>query len=146
MVEENTTTDEIGFVQSRAKTTKGKGKGKMKPRRGLQKQKFMFNRKSLRTQEYEDYFDPSLEVESRLLGIPQTRASLKARNAAMLPSPNSSQTEELFPQTQSAQSQTQDDPVETFTLKRGPEQNTEESPRRRKKVKISITGGVDLAE
>ncbi|KAJ3722802.1 HORMA domain-containing protein [Lentinula guzmanii] len=146
MVEENTTTDEIGFVQSRAKTTKGKGKGKTKPRRGLQKQKFMFNRKSLRTQEYEDYFDPSLEVESRLLGIPQTRASLKARNAAMLPSPNSSQTEELFPQTQSAQSQTQDDPVETFTLKRGPEQNTEESPRRRKKVKISITGGVDLAE
>ncbi|KAJ3745036.1 HORMA domain-containing protein [Lentinula detonsa] len=72
MVEENTTTDEIGFVQSRAKTTKGKGKGKMKPRRGLQKQKFMFNRKSLRTQEYEDYFDPSLKVESRLLGIPQT--------------------------------------------------------------------------
>ncbi|KAJ3980132.1 HORMA domain-containing protein, partial [Lentinula detonsa] len=72
MVEENTTTDEIGFVQSRAKTTKGKGKGKMKPRRGLQKQKFMFNRKSLRTQEYEDYFDPSLKVESRLPGIPQT--------------------------------------------------------------------------
>ncbi|KAJ4466587.1 HORMA domain-containing protein [Lentinula lateritia] len=143
IAEETTTTDEIGFVQTRAKTMKGKGKNakQSKLRRGLQKQRFVFNLKSVRCQEYKDYFDPSPEVESRLLGIPQTRASLKARNTtARNPS-----RPEPFPQTQSAQSQTQDDPEETFTLKRPPEVNTD-SPRRKKKVKISITRGVDLAE
>ncbi|KAJ3866805.1 HORMA domain-containing protein [Lentinula novae-zelandiae] len=143
IAEETTTTDEIGFVQTRAKTMKGKGKSakQSKLRRGLQKQRFVFNLKSVRCQEYKDYFDPSPEVESRLLGIPQTRASLKARNTtARNPS-----RPEPFPQTQSAQSQTQDDLEETFTLKRPPEVNTD-SPRRKKKVKISITRGVDLAE
>lgn len=53
---------------------KGKGKNakQSKLRRGLQKQRFVFNLKSVRCQEYKDYFDPSPEVESRLLGIPQT--------------------------------------------------------------------------
>ncbi|KAJ4478474.1 HORMA-domain-containing protein [Lentinula aciculospora] len=102
IAEETTIADEIGFVQTRAKTMKGKGKGtkQTRPRRGLQKQKFMFNKNSVRSQEYKDYFDPNSEAESRLLGLPQTRA---------------------------------------------PEASTDESSRR-KKVKISITGGVDLAE
>ncbi|KAJ3760807.1 HORMA domain-containing protein [Lentinula raphanica] len=148
VVEENTTTDEIGFVQSRpAKTIRGKGKAK--PRRPLQKQKFMFNKKSSRTQEYKDYFDPSPEVESRLLGIPQTmktqRASLKARNGAMVAPPSQPQEEDPFPQTQSAQSQTQDEPLEAFPLKRAPGSNPADVPKK-KKVKISITRGVDLAE
>ncbi|KAJ4487607.1 HORMA domain-containing protein [Lentinula aciculospora] len=142
IAEETTIADEIGFVQTRAKTMKGKGKGtkQTRPRRGLQKQKFMFNKNSVRSQEYKDYFDPNSEAESRLLGLPQTRANLKARNAAILLAPNSP-----FAPTESAQSQTQDDPVEAISLKRAPEASTDESSRR-KKVKISITGGVDLAE
>ncbi|KIK61869.1 hypothetical protein GYMLUDRAFT_58517 [Collybiopsis luxurians FD-317 M1] len=161
--EESTTTDELGFVQTRSKSVKGRGgKGKAKQaktRRGLQKQKFVFNHQSTRTQEYRDYFDPSPEVESRLLGLPQTRASLKARTTKIAPrSPPpvaDSFPFELFPQTQSVRTQslTQDD-MQSFLpshplqgVKRPAEsQYPDASPRPRKKVKISIAGGVDLAE
>ncbi|KAE9398986.1 DNA-binding protein [Gymnopus androsaceus JB14] len=154
--EETTITDELGLMQTqtRSKSVKGKGKGKAKtkPRRGL-KQKFVFNWRSIRTQEYKDYFDPSDEVQNRLLGIPQTRASLKARKAAPMlppslpPSDPPQPSPEPFPQTQSAQtqSQTQDDP-EFFAMNLKRPADTGDSPRPRKKVKISIAHGVDLAE
>ncbi|KAF9059094.1 HORMA domain-containing protein [Rhodocollybia butyracea] len=135
IAEEMTTTDEIGFFQTRAKSTKGKGKAKQpKARRGLQKQKYVFDRKSVRTQEYLDYFDPGPEVENRLLGVPQSRASIKARKAAPLLPPSSLRYLILSPK------------LKGLGLKRPAEPHAGESCRSTKKVKISITHAVDLAE
>lgn len=81
--------------------------------------------------------------------VPQ-RASLKARKAApILPPPDEIPPAlESFPQTQSVrtESQTQYD-LESFSqgVKRPAESHPGE-PRPRKKVKISIASGVDLAE
>lgn len=71
ILEVTTTIDDIGFVQTRSKS-KPKGKGKAsKPRRAPQR-KYVFSRKSKSTQAYLDYFSPDLEVETCLLGVPQS--------------------------------------------------------------------------
>ncbi|KAF5389023.1 hypothetical protein D9757_005083 [Collybiopsis confluens] len=156
-------TDGETHLQIRSKGTRGRGgKGKAKQtktRRGLQKQKFVFSLQAIHTQEYEDYFDPTPDVEYRLLGVPQTKSSLKARKAAStVPPPPQVMSPELggtFPQTQSirTQSQTQNDMDANFYsiqgqgLKRSADsQGHEGSPGPKKKVKISIARGIDLAE
>ncbi|THU81512.1 DNA-binding protein [Dendrothele bispora CBS 962.96] len=107
IVEQVTTIDNIGFSETRSRT-KAKGKGKQtKQRRNIQKQRYIFDRKSTTTQQYTDYFNPAPEVESRLLGIPQTNYA---------------------------------------DLKRSGGPCGDEDPRPKKKVKISLAPGIDLAE
>lgn len=75
IVEHETVVDDIGFTESRARNGKGKGKVKGKQTktwRNVQKAKYVFNRQSKHTKEYSDYFDPSHEAESRLIGLPQS--------------------------------------------------------------------------
>jgi hypothetical protein len=71
-VEQSTELDDLGFAQVRSKAAKGKSKTKSKQRKNVQKAKFIFNRASIATTEYSDYFNPDHSVESRLLGLPQT--------------------------------------------------------------------------
>jgi hypothetical protein len=75
IVEQSTEIDDLGFVQRRSKLARGKSKTKgkqPKQRKNVQKSKYTFNRASLSTPEYSDYFNPDHRVESRLLDLPQT--------------------------------------------------------------------------
>lgn len=75
IVEQSTEIDDLGFVQTRSKLARGKSKTKgkqPKQRKNVQKSKYTFNRASLSTPEYSDYFNPDHRVESRLLDLPQT--------------------------------------------------------------------------
>ncbi|KAK0463577.1 HORMA domain-containing protein [Desarmillaria tabescens] len=152
IIEHETVVDDIGFTESRARNGKGKGKAKgkqTKTRRNVQKAKYVFNRQSKHTKEYSDYFDPSLEAESRLLGLPQKKLSAKPR-----PGMSTSKTQ-LAPLPPAKilvnDTQTQDD-IETQTalpsvsadkLKRT---KLDEDSRPRKRVKVSVAPGIDLAE
>jgi hypothetical protein len=77
IVEQSTELDDLGFAQNtRSGKGKAKSKGKGKQRKNVQKTKYIFNRSSLSTTEYSDYFNPDHRVESRLLGLPQTVRAL----------------------------------------------------------------------
>ncbi|KAF5373758.1 hypothetical protein D9758_000931 [Tetrapyrgos nigripes] len=153
IVEQVTTIDDIGFKESRSRTkTKGKGK-QTKQRRNIQKQTYIFNRNSKKTKKYADYFNPDPEVEGRLLGVPQTKAMVKARNLpavpqAPLPDLPSVSSAASFPQTQTVAdtSQTQDDTQMIADLKRPGGPCGDDDPRPKKKVKISVATPIDLAE
>ncbi|KAK0211239.1 HORMA domain-containing protein [Desarmillaria ectypa] len=149
IIEHETVVDDIGFTESRARNGKGKGKAKgkqTKTRRNVQKAKYIFNRQSKHTKEYSDYFDPSHEAESRLLGFPQTKSSARSRpgmstlKIQLVPPPpakilvNDTQTQDDL-ETQTA--------LSSDKLKRT---KLDEVSKPRKRVKISVAPGVDLAE
>ncbi|KAF7337922.1 HORMA domain-containing protein [Mycena venus] len=93
IVEQSTEIDDLGFAQTRSKSAKGKSKTKgkqPKQRKNVQKSKYTFNRASLSTTEYSDYFNPDHRVESRLLDLPQTKANVKSRPAAPAPAADAS--------------------------------------------------------
>ncbi|KAK1227809.1 hypothetical protein PQX77_009184 [Marasmius sp. AFHP31] len=137
IVEQSTTINDIGLVETRTRA-KNKGKSKQAQRRNVQKPKYTFNRQSVKTHAYQDYFNPDREVESRLLDIPQTKASIKARKP-QVPALNVVS----LPQ----ETQTQDE-SQLFTtpvaVKRTAENIVEARPK--KKTKISLAPPVDLAE
>ncbi|KAJ7461584.1 HORMA domain-containing protein [Mycena latifolia] len=73
IVEQSTEIDDLGFAQAGSKRGKSKTKGKQpRQRKNVQKSKYAFNRASLSTIEYSDYFNPDHRVENRLLDLPQT--------------------------------------------------------------------------
>ncbi|KAJ7735275.1 HORMA domain-containing protein [Mycena maculata] len=168
IVEQSTEIDEIGFAQTRSKS-KSKTKGKQpKQRKNVQKSKYAFNRASLSSSEYLDYFNPDPRVENRLLDLPQTKANVKSRPnapAADAPAPapdtsaNHASLPSLPPVTIMPQgTQTQDDETQ-YTQEMDilptpppppPLHNkrplSNDGARPKKKVKISIVPAVDLAE
>ncbi|KAL0563844.1 hypothetical protein V5O48_018218 [Marasmius crinis-equi] len=139
IVEQSTTINDIGLVETRARA-RNKGKSKQVQRRNVQKPKYVFDRLSVKTQAYQDYFNPDREVESRLLGIPQTKASIKSRKLPM-----------LVPQyvlgAPQDETQTQDS-TQLFAIPVAGKRITENDPdaRPKKKPKISLAPAVDLAE
>jgi hypothetical protein len=67
-------TDDLGLLETRTKTSrrKSKTKGKqMKQRKQIQKTRYVFNHALKTSPEYLEYFNPSREVESRILGFSQ---------------------------------------------------------------------------
>ncbi|KAJ7286365.1 HORMA domain-containing protein [Mycena rebaudengoi] len=165
IVEQSTELDDLGFAQNtRSGKGKAKSKGKGKQRKNVQKTKYIFNRSSLSTTEYSDYFNPDHRVESRLLGLPQTKANVKTHikppvtassnaSATMPPPPpplplvpppqnqNDSQTQEES-QTQQETQPMDLSPVPLHTKR--PLSNDGQRPK--KKIKISMAPAVDLAE
>ncbi|KAK7040820.1 hypothetical protein VNI00_009416 [Paramarasmius palmivorus] len=127
------------------------GKAKAAQRRNVQKSKYIFNRQSLKTQAYKDYFNPDREVENRLLGIPKTgleilivseqKANIKPRK---IPVPQVPQAQRL------SQSQTQEESLvalELFPPATAAKRTSEDHDTRpKKKTKISLAPPVDLAE
>ncbi|KAJ7811429.1 HORMA domain-containing protein [Mycena olivaceomarginata] len=168
IVEQSTELDDLGFAQVRSKAAKGKSKTKSKQRKNVQKAKFIFNRASIATTEYSDYFNPDHSVESRLLGLPQTKANVKARPTVPVPAAGASSstsapvlpslppmatlsTEEIQTQTQTqiqTQEDTQPDPMDFLPppAQNNKRQLSDDGARPKKKIKISIAPAVDLAE
>lgn len=68
-----TTLDDLGFAHTRPRSTakgkKTKGAAAARPRKNMQKEKYVFNRVSTKSAAYADYFNPDPEVERRLLGL-----------------------------------------------------------------------------
>ncbi|KAJ7633058.1 HORMA domain-containing protein [Roridomyces roridus] len=155
IVELSTEIDDIGFPQTRGKAVNGKSKTKgkqPKQRKNVQKTKYAFNRASLKTAEYEAYFNPDPSVENRLLDLPQTKATLKSRQTqtALPPVPDQAHDNDtsmapppLPMMMMDDGSQTQDESQAVVHLKR-PLSNDGERPK--KKIKISLVHGVDLAD
>lgn len=152
IIEHETVVNDIGLTESLARNGKGKGKTKgkqTKTRRNVQKAKYVFNRQSKHSKEYSDYFDPSHEAESRLLGLLQTKSSARSRpdlstiKPQITPLPpakvlvNDTQTQDDL-DTQTALPSLSADKLKRSTL--------DEDSRPRKRVKVSVAPGVDLAE
>ncbi|KAJ7024255.1 HORMA domain-containing protein [Mycena alexandri] len=154
IMEQLTEIDDLGFQQ---KMTRGKSKAKgkqPKQRKNVQKSKYVFNRASLSTIEYSNYFDPDHAVESRLLDLPQTKANVKSRpNVAPAPAADAPSTSTvaapslppvtILPQETETQTQTQDDTQRDLPQKRP---LSDDGARPKKKAKISLAPAVDLAD
>ncbi|KAJ6490669.1 HORMA domain-containing protein [Mycena vitilis] len=163
IVEQSTEIDDLGFASTTRSSGKSKTKGKQpKQRKNVQKSKYAFNRESLSTPEYLDYFNPDHSVESRLLGLPQTKANVKSRSthpsaaddtpdiSTMVP-PSLPTMTTLPQEPQTQMTQTQDETqLDTMDLFPPPLQNkrphSNDGARPKKKVKISLAPAVDLAE
>ncbi|KAJ7264961.1 HORMA domain-containing protein [Mycena haematopus] len=160
ILEQSTEIDDLGFAETRSHKAKTKGK-RPKQRKNVQKAKYIFNRASLSTPEYSDYFNPDHSVEMRLLGLAQTKANVKPRSTVpaadesqptlepapqSLPPMTTLALEEAQTQTQT-QSQTQDETqVDFLPLQNNKRQISNDGARPKKKVKISVAPAVDLAE
>ncbi|KAJ7154281.1 HORMA domain-containing protein [Mycena filopes] len=157
IMEQLTEIDDLGFAQ-RMTRGKSKAKGKQpKQRKNVQKSKYVFNRASLSTVEYSNYFNPDHAVESRLLDLPQTKANVKSRpNAAPVPNATSTSAPPslppvtTLPQETESQMQTQDDTQLDLPPPPQPQNNkrmlSNDGARPKKKVKVSLAPAVDLAE
>ncbi|KAK7038157.1 HORMA domain-containing protein [Favolaschia claudopus] len=159
IVEQMTEIDDLGLTQ-RVTRGKSKAKGKQpKQRKNVQKTRYTFNRASLSTTEYSDYFDPA--AESRLLDLPQTKSNVKSRPAVQadtshttpaqhppsLPPMTTLAPEETQTQTEAqTQADTQFDPMDIVPPQNNKRQLSNDGPRPKKKVKISLAPPVDLAE
>ncbi|KAJ6531600.1 HORMA domain-containing protein [Mycena vulgaris] len=159
IVEQSMEIDDLGFAQAGSKRGKSKTKGKQtKQRKNVQKSKYAFNRASLSTVEYSDYFNPDPRVENRLLDLPQTvhahrrrafqKANVKSRPnapAADMPAAPSLPPMTTLPQ----ETQTQDE-TQPMNIPPAPLHNkrplSNDGTRPKKKVKISVAPAVDLAE
>lgn len=172
--EQTTTIDDLGFTETRTRNVRGMGKGKQpKHRKNVQKQKYAFNRAVASTQMYSDYFNPNSEVESRMLGLseivsfthsytdilpslpavqkatvavskknrPAAEASQRLTDKPPLPQP-------IPPEVETQTQIEEDDSLlnETNLIQTVAPANPEISERPKKKCKISVTRGVDLAE
>ncbi|KAJ7578469.1 HORMA domain-containing protein [Mycena floridula] len=142
IMEVTTTVDEIGIMQTRSRAKpKVKGKQQGKPPGKVQKNRkpvYVFNRASRSTKEYLDYFNPAHEVEAQKLDLPQ----LKQRPVtpiARSPSPVGSPT-------QADESMFQFPPPPAQAKRTAAESPPSPAARPKKKVKISVAAGVDLAE
>lgn len=72
IVLENQEQDALGIMETNTRASKSKKKGsRAKPtrRKTMQKSRYVFVRESLKTQEYQDYFNPNPVVERRLLDL-----------------------------------------------------------------------------
>ncbi|KXN92254.1 Meiosis-specific protein HOP1 [Leucoagaricus sp. SymC.cos] len=146
--------DELGLVKSRPKK-KGAVKQTKQRRQNMQKSQYRFRKTILNSPDYSKYFDPCIQTENRLLGIGEMVAKYHAPvTVTPLNQPGVSMDQKPAPVIV-AETQTQEDVLRTTTelqdqitptrYNKRPAVNTEED-RPPKKVKISVTGGVDLAE
>ncbi|KAF9526943.1 HORMA domain-containing protein [Crepidotus variabilis] len=120
---------ETAMTPDQQKTGKGKGKTKARPKRNIQKLRYVFNFSIQSKPQYMDYFKPDdRSVENRLLGI-----SMMVPKRPVEETQTQAETQPLAPPNKGS--------------KRGSfEVEVEEDERPLKKVKISVAMAVDLAE
>lgn len=70
-------TDELGIAKTRPKK-KSIPKQTKKRRNNIQKSQYHFNKTTTKSLEYRNYFDPSLQVENKLLGIAEIVSKSKS--------------------------------------------------------------------
>ncbi|KAF9469301.1 HORMA domain-containing protein [Collybia nuda] len=152
--EQSTTLDDLGFTETHSRSLKAGKKTKSKApknRKNVQKTKYKFNRSKLSTTEYADYFNTDAEVEGRLLGLKElyARFGKGVGSQSIQPAPGKPLSHQTPTQTQT-QNETQIDfspSKHDHTQKRVKSKpSTDENIRPTKKIKISVTCGVDLAE
>lgn len=152
----------------------GKGKGKHgRNRKNVQKPKYVFNHLAKSMPQYSDYFNPDPKVESRMLGLSElvcphtihmarvpklTPPSQKVASRVKLPAPTIPDygarmappvAFEFIPTGSQTQDETQATPTNESSVQRKRttvDFNHDPSTRPNKKVKVSVTEGVDLAE
>ncbi|KAF8623560.1 hypothetical protein AX15_006330 [Amanita polypyramis BW_CC] len=146
MFDRLTVVDDFGLTEAQTKNTRNRTKPKKKvtKRKAVQKPTFVFNRTSKVSQAYLDYFNPDPEVESRLMGLSELKTSSATYNIhntnVAVRTRSSAMCIDIASQTQE---ETQLVALASLTLG---EQRDQDASRPRKKVKISVATGVDLAE
>ncbi|KAF8912012.1 HORMA domain-containing protein [Gymnopilus junonius] len=150
ILQESTALDDLGFsITSHSKKGKNnKGKGttnkQARPRKNMQKPRYIFNKEILSKPQYLDAFKPDdQEIESRLLGVLEMTKEIRSiRLATNAPKFNvNTQTQDESQEAPSA--------IGTVLHKRPilhDESDTLESNRQTKRIKMSLAAGVDLAE
>ncbi|KAF9564361.1 DNA-binding protein [Agrocybe pediades] len=144
---ESTSLDDMGFtVTSHSKKGRNKGKGttkNAKQRKNMQKTRYIFNREMVSKTQYLDYFKPhDEEVEKRMLGVQEITELNKTLRRAQA---DSNPVEET--QTQEESQAMTDTDGRHSTLKRpAPGIVAQDMLPPKKKVKMSLAIGVDLAE
>jgi meiosis-specific protein len=175
ILEQSTATNELGFPETRSRSIKGnKSKGRQgKNRKNVQKAKYRFNRATLSSIEYSNYFNPDSDVEGRILGLPELVCSRvlcpigltvriqKARLKSLRqpPAPPVSDVSTFQPaqkctELTQAETQTQDESQLLASLSLSdiaPKRlhtpsGIDDTGRPKKKVKVSVAHAVDLAE
>ncbi|KAM6500352.1 HORMA domain containing protein [Amanita muscaria] len=141
IVDQSTVVDDFGFTETHTKNAKNKGKDKSKAtkRKAVQKSVFVFNRAAKTSQAYTDYFNPDPEIESRLLRLSELKASSTIH-------PASTTTALSWHARDESQTQEETQPTALASLALDQEPYEQECNRPRKKTKISVATGVDLAE
>jgi hypothetical protein len=167
--EQLTTINDLGVPETRLRPVKGnKSKGKQgKNRKNVQKAKYKFNRVVVSSVEYSNYFNPDSDVEGRIVGLLDKvrdhvlcpvvltvhlqKAHLKSLRQAGVPTLQPSRTCSELAQ---AETQTQDETQLLASLSLsdiGLKQShalpdVEDDTRPKKRIKVSVAHGVDLAE
>lgn len=143
--------DGLGLVKSRPKKKTTTKQAKQR-RNNIQKTQYRFQRAIINTPDYCKYFDPSIEAENKLLGIGEMVAKYRnhlvpaVNTASSIPGPTlpvaagDTQNQQDMQVAEDRQNQT----IPTRHNKRS--FTNDEEGRNHKKLKISVTGGVDLAE
>ncbi|KAF5380914.1 hypothetical protein D9615_004163 [Tricholomella constricta] len=157
IIEQSTTLDDLGFAQTHEKNAKGGRKTKTKQpknRKNVQKAKYQFKREALQSTQYLDYFNPDPSVESLLMKFAELTSHLKPHRKALDADLSNAATLQLAqisleePQTETqtqAETQTLSSMYEPG-LKRSNVDDDDDTPKSKKKMKISVTDGLDLAE
>ncbi|KAG6837277.1 hypothetical protein H0H93_012282 [Arthromyces matolae] len=151
VIQQVTALDDLGFPQVGDAKAKGNAKvnKQSKGRKNVQPKSYIFNRKAREGTRYADYFNPDPAVESRLLKIkeltsrtikPNEKSSGSGTSSVVSPQP------EIAGQETQTQAETQVVPLKSALLKRDRRVDDDGTPKPKKKVKISITQGLDLAE
>ncbi|TFK42379.1 HORMA domain-containing protein [Crucibulum laeve] len=164
VAKQTTAVDDLGFTET---TTKYKGKDKKKQtrRKNVQKTRYVFNRAIKSTSKYSDYFNPDQDVENRMIGLSMAdfksrekkttrRAQVEEENedpAMDMSPPHALAPNGYYDELSQTQEETQapasgGNPLLRSSLKRAGTMLREEHAPRPKKVKISVTTGLDLAE
>ncbi|THH00777.1 hypothetical protein EW026_g1803 [Hermanssonia centrifuga] len=175
IVLETPESDDLGIMETQTRTTrtnKIKAAVKTKPpprRKSTRKQRYVFVSSILKTKTYQDYFDPSPEVEKRLLSLADLKPKKSHRKKdahemdqdietlqpdlpPAVETPNQAQVVNAESESQTqAETQlvidTQDKDTESISeLKRKTLPLSQDQPRKTKKVKISMAPAVDLGD
>ncbi|KAF8637324.1 hypothetical protein AX17_002826 [Amanita inopinata Kibby_2008] len=148
--DQSTTTDGLSLAQTNARCTRNKGKVKSKAvkKKTVHKSTYVFNKTIKASPVYMDYFDPSHDVEARLMGLSELKTSWATdgtpKDIRMNTSTTLTKTCNLETASQT-QEETQIVHLANLNLVEA-QKRSSDTERPRKKVKISVAAGVDLAE
>ncbi|KAL0946558.1 hypothetical protein HGRIS_012763 [Hohenbuehelia grisea] len=141
VVMKETTVNELGLTETTTRTLR-KGKKTKQANRTTVQKTLGFDRISTKSAAYSDYFNPDPKVVRRMLKLPALDAGVTAKALSELttnaPHAEESQTQEDIPMVDAPAF-----PAPQARRKRGPPESEDIRP---KKIKISVTTGVDLAE
>ncbi|KAH8117033.1 DNA-binding protein [Phellopilus nigrolimitatus] len=145
---EVTETDKLGLIETRSRTTRSAAKKKVKSSK--QVHKYIFDKATVNTAAYKDYFNPDSEAEKTMLGLKNMGRRGKSRKGTI--DKNIEHTEDAEDIELNMESQTQDEtqfvdgPVRNGIDHKRRTGSSQEIARASKKVKVSVVEGVDIEE